>query len=320
MTKSPILLNIKWDGLAKKEAFEKVLPDHPFFNLADGMPTADQLSEVKYAIVWKPEKGFLATLSNLEVIFSLGAGVDHVLEDEQLPNLPIVRFVDANLTSRMVEWVVLQVLMHLRHQRKYDSFQRISQWNEIFPQPSADQLTVGIMGFGELGQASAKGLLPLGFNVCGWSRSEKTMEGVECFHGESGLEKFLAKTDVLVSLLPYTPATHGILNRSLIEKLSRNGPFGAPVLINAGRGGSQVEADVIDCLKEGLLHGVSLDVFETEPLPKDSPLWSFENAIITPHMAAVSDPDALAEHVAIQVNRYEAGKELQHVVDKGRGY
>jgi glyoxylate/hydroxypyruvate reductase A len=320
MTKSPILLNIKWDGLAKKAAFERALPDHPFYNLADGMPSTEELAEVKYAVVWKPEHGFLATLPNLEVIFSLGAGVDHVLEDKQLPDLPIVRFVDANLTGRMVEWVVLQVLMHLRHQRKYDSFQRINQWNEIFPQPSADQVTVGIMGFGELGQAAAKGLLPLGFNLCGWSRSEKSMDGVECFHGEDGLESFLARTDILVSLLPYTPATHGILNRSLIEKLSRVGPFGAPVLINAGRGGSQVETDIIACLKEGLLHGVSLDVFETEPLPKESPLWSFENAIITPHMAAVSDPAALAEHVATQVNRYEAGEELEYLVDRARGY
>lgn len=320
MTKSPILLNIKWDGLAKKSAFEKALPEHRFYNLADGMPSEEQLAEVKYAVVWKPEHGFLATLPNLEVIFSLGAGVDHVLEDKQLPDLPIVRFVDANLTGRMVEWVVLQVLIHLRHQRKYDSFQRISQWNEIFPQPAAENLTVGIMGFGELGQASAKGLLPLGFNVCGWSRSEKSMESVECFHGEDGLQEFLAKTDILVSLLPYTPATHGILNRDLISKLSTKGPFGAPVLINAGRGGSQVEADIIACLKDGSLHGVSLDVFETEPLPKDSPLWSFENAIITPHMAAVSDPAALAVHVATQVTRYEAGEGLQHLVDRNRGY
>ncbi len=320
MTKSSILLNIKWDGLAKKSAFEKALPDHSFFNLADGMPSKEQLAEVKYAIVWKPEHGFLATLPNLEVIFSLGAGVDHVLEDAQLPDLPIVRFVDANLTGRMVEWVVLQVLMHLRHQRKYDSFQRISQWNEIFPQPAAENLTVGIMGFGELGQASARALLPLGFNLCGWSRSEKSMEGVACFHDEDGLDEFLSKTDILVSLLPYTQATHGILNRSLIEKLSRSGPFGAPVLINAGRGGSQIEADIIACLNEGVLHGVSLDVFETEPLPKESPLWSFDNAIITPHMAAVSDPAALAEHVALQVSRYEAGEGLQHLVDRARGY
>jgi len=320
MKKPSILLNIKWDGLAKKSAFEAALPDRKFINLADGLPTSEELANVKYAVVWKPEHGFLAKLPNLEVIFSLGAGVDHVLEDPDLPDLPLVRFVDANLTGRMVEWVVLQVLMHLRHQRSYDRFQRNSRWNEIFPQPSAVQLTVGIMGFGELGQASARGLLPLGFNVCGWSRSQKKMDGVESFHGEEGLEEFLAKTDILVSLLPYTEATHGILNRDLISKLSRKGPFGAPVLINGGRGGSQVEEDIISCLLDGTLHGVSLDVFEVEPLPEESPLWKFDNAILTPHMAAVSDPAALAEHVATQVTRYESGEELEHLVDRTRGY
>lgn len=320
MSKPAVLLNIKWEGLAKEAAFQEVLPDRPLINLAKGVPDPDILDTVHYAVVWKPEHGFLATLPNLKTIFSLGAGVDHVLEDPHLPDAPIVRFVDANLTGRMVEWVVLQVLMHLRQQRPYDGFQRLRKWQELFPQPAAGDVTVGIMGFGELGQASARGLLPLGFKLASWSRSPKTMDGVSSFHGEAGLSDFLSRTDILVSLLPYTPETHGILNRSLFEQLSRSGPFGAPVVINAGRGGSQVEEDIASCLQDGTLHGVSLDVFETEPLNADSPLWGFDNAILTPHMAAVSDPGALADHVAGQIKRFESGKPLEHLVDRTRGY
>ena len=317
MTKPGVLLNIRWDVENKVQAFREILPNHDVINFAD---SEDQnFDHVRYAVVWKPKHGLLATLPNLEVIFSLGAGVDHVYDDPNLPDVPLVRFVDADLTGRMVEWVVLQVLMHFRQQRAYDAQQRQSQWQEI-NQPAAHQMRVGIMGFGELGQASAKGLLPLGFQVNGWARSEKSMDGVTCYCGDDELNDFLANTDILVSLLPYTAETHGILNRGLFEKLSRNGALGAPVVINAGRGGSQVESDIVDCLKDGTLGGVSLDVFETEPLPVDSPLWDMENAIVTPHIAAISDPDALSQHVADQIARYERGEPLQHLVDRNRGY
>ncbi|MEL6735391.1 MAG: glyoxylate/hydroxypyruvate reductase A, partial [Pseudomonadota bacterium] len=315
----PVLLDIKWDIVGKKEAFEAALPDRAIVLLDEARAQNAPLNDVRYAVVWQPEPGLFASLPALEVIFSLGAGVDHVVRDPQLPDLPLVRFVDSDLTGRMVEWVVLQVLLHLRRQRTYDRQQRERNWHEV-PQPAAHQFRVGIMGLGTLGQACAKVLAALGFQVNGWARSAKTMDGVTSFAGQDQLDGFLSHTDILVNLLPLTEDTRGILSRPLLEKLARNGPFKAPVLINAGRGGSQVEADIVSCLQDGTLFGASLDVFETEPLPKESPLWGFDNVIITPHMAAVSDPAALARHVAKQISRYENGQPLEHVVDRSRGY
>ncbi len=319
MSKPGVLLNIRFDITAKVEAFRQALPGHRIYNWSGDDRDSIPLDEIKYAVVWNPDHGLMKRLPALEVIFSLGAGVDHVFEDPDLPDVPIVRFVDDDLTGRMVEYVVLQVLMHVRQQRRHDGMQRDRIWKEL-PQPAADEFRVGILGLGELGKASAKVLLPLGFAVHGWSRSPKKLAGVTSWHGDDGLDGFLAHTDILVCLLPYTPATHGILNADLFSKLACDGPFGAPVVINAGRGKSQVEADIIEGLEKGTLHGVSLDVFENEPLARDSPLWGFDNAILTPHVAALSNPDALALHVQRQIARHEKGLALEHVVDPEQGY
>ena len=253
------------------------------------------------------------------MIFSVGAGVDHIFKDPHLPDRPIVRFVDASLTGPMVEWVVLQVLMHMRQQRAYDQQQRDHVWGEL-PQPSAPKFRIGMMGFGELGQACAAQLKGFGFQLSGWSQSPKNVAGVASYHGQDQLPAFLGNTDILVSLLPLTADTRGLINRELIDGLSREGPFGAPILINGGRGGSQVEADILAALQDGRLHGASLDVFETEPLPTDSPLWDIDNLIITPHAAAMSDPLGLAAHVAHQIGRHESGQGLEYLVDRSRGY
>ncbi|MDD9908946.1 MAG: glyoxylate/hydroxypyruvate reductase A [Ahrensia sp.] len=318
MSGKTVLLDLKHERQRKFELFRQCLPDHEIIDIETGLSDA-QRDRVAYAAVWAPEPGLLAGLPSLEVIFSSGAGVDHVFADPHLPDKPLVRFVDPDLTGRMVEWVVLQCLIHLRQQRRYDASQRARKWDEAF-QPAAHEVTVGIMGFGELGQAAASALLPLGFQLRGWSRSKKVMEGVEIFGGKDELDGFLGGTDFLVSLLPYTTETHGVLNRDLFSKL-RHGRFDiGPVLINAGRGKSQVEEDIAEALRDGTLAGASLDVFETEPLPQDSALWDFDNLIITPHNAAVSDAGALAHYVARQIRNYEAGQPLENVVDRSRGY
>ncbi|MEN0041597.1 MAG: glyoxylate/hydroxypyruvate reductase A, partial [Pseudomonadota bacterium] len=273
---------------------------------------------VRFAVVWKPDLGLMAQLPSLEAIFSLGAGVDHVLRDPDLPNVPLVRFVDPDLTGRMMEWVVLQCLMHLRRQRDYDSRQRNHRWEQL-PMPTAREMTVGIMGLGTLGEACAQALRAMHFNVRGLVRGAKEVEGVEIFTND-GEDEFLSGTDILVNLLPLTNATRRMIDKSLIAKLRADGPLGGPVIINAGRGGSQVESDIAEALREGTLAGVSLDVFETEPLTADSPLWDFDNAILTPHMAAATDPSALVAHVKRQIKRVERGEPLEHVVDRKRGY
>lgn len=314
-----ILLDLKWENLKSDRTFRQAMPDVEFINWADEESKKSDLSQVKYAVVWGPEPGLLGRCPNLQAIFSVGAGVDHIFSDPDLPDLPIVRFVDPMLTGPMVEWVVLQVLMHMRQQRRYDQQQRAHQWGEL-PQPSAPKFRIGIMGFGELGQACAQQLLGFGFAINAWSNSPKNVDGVTSYFGNDQLPAFLAQTDILISLLPLTEATTGLINKDLIDGLAKDGPFEAPVLINAGRGGSQVENDILAALQDGRLHGASLDVFETEPLPADSALWDQPNLIITPHAAAMSDPDALAAHVANQIARHESGQGLENLVDRSLGY
>jgi glyoxylate/hydroxypyruvate reductase A len=171
-----------------------------------------------------------------------------------------------------------------------------------------------------MGSAAAEILLLLGFRLRGWTRTPKAASGVEMFSGPEGLDPFLAGTDVLVSLLPLTAETRGLVDGALLKKLSRSGPLGGPIFINAGRGGTHVEADLAEAMKDGTLAGASLDVFHQEPLAADSPLWDFDDLIITPHVAAVSDPPALAAQIAEQINAYERGEPLRNRVDPGRGY
>ena len=275
---------------------------------------------VDYALSWRHPEGSLNGLPNLKVIFSLGAGVDHVLVDPLLPEAPIVRVVDADLTTRMSEWVVMQVLLHHRQFRLYDRQQRARIWAEDESQPAAREVRVGILGLGELGQDSARKLIALGFDVAGWSRSPKSIPRVTTYDGAAGLDALLSRTDILVSLLPLTPDTRGLLNAVLFAKLARNGRLGGPFLINAGRGGSQVEADLVAALDAGVLKGASLDVFETEPLAAVSPLWDYPNVFISPHNSAISSPEAIAKYIADQIQGFERGEPLRNVVDRARGY
>jgi len=276
-------------------------------------------ADVHYAAVWKPPAGALAAFRNLRVIFNLGAGVDALMADPSLPKVPVVRVAVDDLTGRMTEYVVLHVLMHHRQQLDLRDNQSRKLW-QPGAQWAAEAVTVGIMGLGTLGRDAAEVLRRIGFRVVGWSNSTKTIDGVECFSGRDGLAPFLAKTHILVCLLPLTPETRHILNRRLFERLARNSPLGGPVLINAGRGGLQVEADILSCLDDGTLLAATLDVFATEPLPADSPLWSHPRVVITPHNAADTDPDAISAYVADQIARFEAGAPLRNVVNVARGY
>ncbi len=307
-----------WDHAEWQAMFRKALPDLDIV-------TADEAFDreaVRYACVWKAPHGTLAGLPNLEVIFSLGAGVDHILSDPGVPDVPIVRGVSSNMTMRMTEWIVLQVLMHHRQQHIYDALQRERRWDGGLPQPAAADVRVGVMGLGVLGGDAAEKLSLLGFDVAGWSRSPKEVPGVKSFSGADGLTPFLDRTDILVSLLPDTPATRGILNRDLFRRLARDGalPDRFPVLINAGRGALQVEADIVASLDAGELAAATLDVFETEPLPADSPLWRHPKVTVTPHVAADSEPEAYARYVAGQIAAVEAGQPLRNVVDRSKGY
>ena len=279
-----------------------------------------RIEDIEYTAAWLPPRHLLKSLPKLKVIFSLGAGVDAILKDPTLPsNIPIVRVNDPDLTGRMVEYVVLHVLLHHRQQSRIGENQKNKVWDS-FPTHAASAVSVGIMGLGVMGQASAARLRDLGFKVAGWSRARKQIEGVESFAGAADLDAFLGRTDILVCLLPATPDTDGIINARTISKLSRKGPFGAPVIINAGRGRQQVAEHILAALDTGQLHAATLDVFETEPLPPDSPLWTHPKVTVTPHLAADSDPEVVCTYVARQIERYKKHLPLENVVDRARGY
>jgi glyoxylate/hydroxypyruvate reductase A len=305
-----------WSPERWKSRFVEVCKDRPVLLLPDA---AFDPAEVHYAAVWKPAQGELAAFPNLRVIFNLGAGVDALMADSSLPNVPLVRVAVADLTDRMAEYVVLHVLMHHRQELYLRACQREKRWQPKFQWP-ASAISVGIMGLGTLGSNAAEVLRRLGFRVSGWSRAPRQMDGIDCFHGKAQLDAFLRRTDILVCLLPLTPDTRHILNRGLFAKLNRNSPLAAPVLINAGRGGLQNEADILECLDDGTLGAASLDVFANEPLPSESPFWTHPRVVLTPHNAADTDPDEISKYVARQIERFEAGARPENVVDPARGY
>jgi glyoxylate/hydroxypyruvate reductase A len=304
-----------WDPALWTAEFAKAAPDREVV-LEPGQ--ADDPT-IRYAVVWNQRPGILSRLPNLKVIFSVGAGVDHIFRDADLPDVPIVRIVAEDLTNRMSEYVVWQVLDHLRQGRLYREQQQKRLWREA-TQPAAGDLTVGIMGLGVLGTDAAMKLRMMGFAVAGWSRGAKQVDGVTCFAGMETLPEFLGSSDIVVVLLPLTEQTTGILNRQTLSMMKRETPLGGPVLINAGRGKLQVEADILDALEGGSLMAASLDVFETEPLPADSPLWNHARVTVTPHAAAATDPRRLVRPMVRQMDNFERGLPLENLVDRKAGY
>jgi glyoxylate/hydroxypyruvate reductase A len=298
-----------------RERFTRVCPERRVALIPDD---AIDPVLVRYAAVWKPKPGALRQFPRLEVIFNLGAGVDAVVADATLPDVPLVRVAVDDLTRRMTEYVVMHVLMHHRRLGYYTGSQHNRVWAPKL-QWAARDLRVGVMGLGVLGRDAAQVLARIGFDVAGWSNTPKSIPGIACYAGPQ-LGEFLARTDVLVCLLPLTPQTRGILNRATFGKLARDGRLGGPVIINAGRGGLQVEDDILACLDDGTLAAATLDVFHAEPLPAGSPFWTHPKVTLSPHNAADTDPDAISVYVAEQIAAFERGERLTNVVDRGVGY
>jgi glyoxylate/hydroxypyruvate reductase len=278
-------------------------------------PDIGDPDDIEFALCFGMPHGVLATFKNLKGIFSLGAGVDHLLNDPDFPkHVPFARVVDDELTARMSEYVLQHVLNHHRYQQDYDQQQREHVWKEKFP-PAARDRKIGILGLGALGTGAALNLKKIGFDVSGWSRSEKQIEGVKSFYGNDQFDVFLAQTEILVCLLPLTDETTGIINADLMAKL----PKGAAI-INPGRGPHLVPEDLIEALDSGHLSSATLDVFTQEPLDKASPLWDHPKIRITPHVASVASPDRVAALAAENIKRIRAGKSLINQVDPNKGY
>lgn len=315
--KGKILLSLSdWAPDVWKKQFAEIAPERIVVTPDDNVARED----IRYALVWKQKPGSLQNLPNLEVIFSLGAGVDHVFHDPFIPEVPLVRIISDDLTMRMTEYVVWQVLDHHRLGSRYRQQNLEKIWLEDRNQPAAHEVHIGILGLGVLGRDAADKLRQLGFKISGWSRTPHKIDGIECYHGQEGLTEFLKTPDIFVSLLPLTPETRGLLAMPLFKKMKKQGPLGAPILINAGRGLSQNESDIIEALDQGILSAVTLDVFATEPLPADNPLWSHPKVTITPHAAASSSPSALVPMIIRQMEAYERDGTLENIVDRTHQY
>ena len=278
-------------------------------------PDVPDPAAVRIALVAKPPPGVLAGFPKLELICSLWAGVDGLLADPTLPrHVALTRLIDPQLTAGMVESVLLHVLSAHRLAPRYRLQQARAEWRQ-HDQPMAAERTLGMLGFGELGRACAEALLPLGFRILGWSRSARSHPRVECAHGEAGLAHVLARSHILVCLLPDTPETRGLLDAARLALL----PAGATV-INVGRGPVIDDNALLAALDAGRVETAILDVFGTEPLPADHPFWRHERVWIYPHVAAETDPRSASRIVANTVRRFRAGAPLPERVDLARGY
>lgn len=271
-------------------------------------------ADIEWALVWDLPTGVLATLPGLRAVFSVGAGVDHLLRDPSLPDVPVVRMVEPGLTAAMVEYVTWAVLHLHRRMAAYARFQRQHRWLPLLQTPAAER-TVGVLGAGVLGSACLEALRPFGFGLRAWARTPKDIAGVACHAGPEELTAFLAGCDIIVALLPRTRDTVGLLDADTLAAL----PPGAS-LVNAGRGGVVDEGALVAALDAGHLAGAVLDVFATEPLPEPSPLWDHPRVTVTPHVAALTHPPTAVAAVLAQMARVDAGHPLEHVVDRGRGY
>lgn len=277
-------------------------------------PDVGDADAVRYLVAWRLSDGLIAGLPNLQVLFSVGAGVDQ-LDLSQLPDsVSLVRMIEPGLTDGMVEYVVFATLALHRHMLDYRQDQQAARWKPIRLVP-AQERRVGVMGLGHLGQAALQRLKPFGFPLHGWSRSAHEIEGVACFAGQAQLGDFLACCDILICLLPLTDETRGILNSETFAAL----PPGAG-LVNAGRGGHLREANLLAALDQGRLSGAVLDVLQQEPPAPDHPFWAHPRILLTPHIAGETHPDSAAGVLLDNIRRHQAGAPMVGLVERGRGY
>jgi glyoxylate/hydroxypyruvate reductase A len=296
-------------GAIFQEIFARALPDLEF--VGQGQPVDPD--KVRYLLTWTVP-GDISRYRNLEVLFSIGAGIDQFKQDSVPEHIAVVRMVEDGIIRMMQEYVTLGVLTLHREMLAYRELQKQSAWQTLAA-PQAARRRIGFLGLGILAQAAIERLKPFQFPLAGWSRRKKQIDGVTCRHGPDGLADFLAETDILVCLLPLTDETRGILNAELFSQL----PAGAR-LLHVGRGPHLDQTALIEALDSGRLAAAMLDVTDPEPLPADHPLWQHPNVAITPHIASVTQPETAAHAVIENIRRHRAGENLIGLVDRTRGY
>ena len=273
-----------------------------------GAPPAD------YAVVWAPPQQFLDEQTALKALFNIGAGVDALLQLQLPPGVKVVRLDDAGMSVQMAEYVCHAVIRHFRELDGYEADMAQGKWSFRRPRNRLD-FPVGVLGLGALGERVARALRLFEFPVHGWSRSEKTLEGVVTHHGDEGLDAFLSSSRVLVNLLPLTKDTRDVLNRDTLSRLRRGG-----YVINVARGAHLVDQDLIDLIDSGHLAGATLDVFRVEPLPQNHAFWTHPKITLTPHTSARTLRTESIAQIAGKIAALERGEAVAGVVDPVRGY
>ena len=277
-------------------------------------PGINKAEQVQFAVAWQHPANLFEKFPNLKVISSLGAGVDHLLSDDTIPeSIQFTRIVAPSLSGQMADYVLTAVLNIIRKTDQYTDQQRKAIWKPLSSIKKHD-VTIGVMGLGEIGSEVAKMLVNNGFSVNGWAKSKKSVNGVACY-AKDELGSFLAKTNIAVCLLPLTPETNNILNLELFKGLKK-----PSFLINVARGDHLVEEDLIYALDTDQISHATLDVFSEEPLPESHPFWGREKITLTPHIASVTDPQESAELILENYKRMLSGMELLHKVNREAGY
>lgn len=278
-------------------------------------PDDGNKADVTFTLVWTQPQGIFSQYPNLQVIASMGAGVDNLLQDRSIPEqTAVVRMVDPRLVSQMGDYVLAAALSHMRQFPDYGQHQQQRQWQPLSPR-NIDEVTIGVMGIGQIGSAVATRLSQLGFRVLGWSRREKSIADVQVFVGHPQQPDFLAASEILVCLLPLTAETENILNTETLSQLPQGG-----YLINVARGSHLVEEDLLSLLNNNHLAGACLDVFRQEPLPQAHPFWTHPKITITPHIASLTDPGSVAPQIVDNYRRMMAAQPLLNQVDRRQGY
>ncbi|MCS0494316.1 glyoxylate/hydroxypyruvate reductase A [Ancylobacter sp. MQZ15Z-1] len=293
-----------------QEAMAAELPDLDF--RVD--PEVGNPEEVAYVLAWLPPKGFFSRFPNLKLVTNLGAGVDALVNRDDLAPVKFSRLSDPGMVAMMTSYVVFAVTRYARDMHIFERATRRGEWEYVHPRPLAD-IKVAVLGLGELGGPAARTLASMGFTVTGWSRSPKQIPGVASETGADGLERVLAGNEIIVSLLPLTPQSRHLIGAREFALMPKGVKF-----INASRGAVVDEAAMIAALRSGQIGEATLDVFETEPLPSGHPLWSFDNVLVTPHMASITVPGLAARDVAESIRRVRQGLAPLHEVDPARGY
>jgi len=293
------------------ELLAQALPEAEVVAWNENMP----VQHADYAVVWRPPAVLFERERALRAVFNLGAGVDGLLKLPTLPaELPVVRLEDAGMAVQMAEYVVHYLTAACRGFDAYAAQQRAGVWQPL-PELRREQWPVGVLGMGAMGTAVARTLAALDYPVAGWSRSGQSPDGVQAFGGTEALPAFLARTRVLINLLPLTPDTENLLCRDTLSQLLPGGH-----LINLGRGPHLVEEDLIPLLDSGRLAGATLDVFRTEPLPAGHPFWTDPRITITPHIGAASLRHETVAQVSRKIRALANGEAVSGVVERVRGY